>query len=171
MEIGGLAIRGRIDRVDELQDGSRIVIDYKTGKASASGWSGDRPDEPQLPAYACFVVEGDVSGIAFASLGGEEPRFAGLARTSGSLPGVRLVAGKDDPLPARAWDAMMASWRATLTRLAREYRAGDARVDPKTPLTCRYCDLHTLCRVHELAAAAGRMRADEQDERDTDADA
>lgn len=170
MEIAGLAMRARIDRVDELPDGSRIVIDYKTGKANASGWSGERPDEPQLPAYACFAVEGDVAGIAFASLGGEAPRFAGLTRTTGLLPGVRQVAGKDDTEPARAWDATLASWRVTLTRLASGYRAGDARVDPKTPLTCRYCDLHTLCRVHELAAAAGRMSADEE-EGDADEDA
>jgi probable DNA repair protein len=170
MEIGGLAMRARVDRVDELPDGSRIVIDYKTGKASANGWSGERPDEPQLPAYASFAIEGDVAGIAFACLGGEAPRFAGLARASGSLPGVRQVAGKDDPEPARAWDAMRASWRATLTRLAHDYRAGDARVDPKTPVTCRYCDLHTLCRVHEVAAAAGRMAADEDEEGEAHAD-
>ena len=31
--IGGLEFRVRIDRVDRLADGSRVLIDYKTGRS------------------------------------------------------------------------------------------------------------------------------------------
>jgi ATP-dependent helicase/DNAse subunit B len=37
-----------------------------------------------------------------------------------------------------------------LSRLAREFLAGSAAVDPKHPATsCRYCELHALCRIRE----------------------
>jgi hypothetical protein len=47
----GLALKVRLDRVDRLADGSRVLIDYKTGSAAVD-WRGDRPDNPQLPIYA-----------------------------------------------------------------------------------------------------------------------
>lgn len=43
---------------------------------------------------------------------------------------------------------MLGFWRATLERLAQDFIQGDARVDPKHSLTtCRYCELHGLCRI------------------------
>ena len=41
----------RIDRIDRLADGARVLIDYKSGLADAD-WRGERPDNPQLPLYA-----------------------------------------------------------------------------------------------------------------------
>ena len=37
--------------MDRLADGARVLIDYKTGVATAD-WRGERPDNPQLPIYA-----------------------------------------------------------------------------------------------------------------------
>ena len=44
-------------------------------------------------------------------------------------------------------------WRGILHRLMADFLLGDARIDPKDGIkTCdkSYCDLHALCRVHEL---------------------
>ena len=35
--LGPLSLRGKIDRIDELEDGRRIVIDYKSTARSANG--------------------------------------------------------------------------------------------------------------------------------------
>ncbi len=49
----------RIDRIDEMPDGSLAVIDYKTSASvpSPSSWLGDRPSDPQLPLYALAVEQ------------------------------------------------------------------------------------------------------------------
>jgi probable DNA repair protein len=152
MNIGGMTINGSMDRVDELDDGSRLIIDYKTGKASAGKWEGERPDEPQLPAYVCFGSDGPVSGAAFGILDRFAPRFAGITRASGMLPDVKPLGGKDHPAPGQLWDETVQTWRTTLERIARDFLAGDARVAPKNTQACATCDLHVLCRIHERMA-------------------
>lgn len=48
---GGVEFTVRIDRMDRLLDGARVLIDYKTGGVTPD-WRGERPDNPQLPMYA-----------------------------------------------------------------------------------------------------------------------
>lgn len=50
---GDLAISGRIDRVDELEDGSLVVIDYKTGRAVPT--EHEARASMQLAVYAVAV--------------------------------------------------------------------------------------------------------------------
>ena len=48
------------------------------------------------------------------------------------------------------WEHLLAHWKRVLNRLVREFLAGSATVDPKDPrTTCRYCELHALCRIKE----------------------
>ena len=49
--IGGLELRLRVDRVDDVGD-ALVVIDYKTGRVRGTSWRGARMDAPQLPLYA-----------------------------------------------------------------------------------------------------------------------
>lgn len=146
IELGGIVIEGRIDRVDQLDDGARVVIDYKTGQTSIKSWEGERPDEPQLPLYAVHLQRDQpVAGALFAQLRAGALGFNGLAQRAGIAPKVK-PAGENDA----AWHTQLSSWQATLTNLAEAFRAGDARVDPKEyPHTCQYCGLQALCRVHE----------------------
>jgi probable DNA repair protein len=148
--IGGLVVQARVDRVDELEDGSRVLIDYKTGKSSAAAWWGERPDEPQLPLYA-VTDPGEVAAVAFATLRADDVGFKGLARSEGLLPGVRTPADarKDAAFP-RAWPDLLGGWRAAVEVLAAEFIAGHARVAPKRyPRTCEHCTLGPFCRVKE----------------------
>ena len=48
-DISGIEISFKLDRLDRLDDGRKVIIDYKTGKASVNDWFNSRPDEPQLP--------------------------------------------------------------------------------------------------------------------------
>jgi probable DNA repair protein len=141
--LGGLDLRLRLDRIDRLDSGERVVIDYKTGRASVASLLGRRPDEPQLPLYLTAAEPG-AAAVVFAQVRVGEMKFAGLARESGLVPGADV--------PEAGWAAQRAAWSAELERLAAEFAAGAAAVDPKRPgETCRLCDLHALCRIHERA--------------------
>ena len=151
IDIGGVLLNSRLDRVDRLADGSEVILDYKTGMASTNGWLGERPDEPQLPLYT-VSNETDVAGLTFVQLRAREVAFKGLTRDAQVLPEVAALAdNKNFSAQYAAWPALLASWRAVLEQLAHDYLAGHAEVAPKHfPATCEYCGLHGLCRVREL---------------------
>ena len=144
VEVGGLTLRTRIDRVDELEDGSRVVIDYKTGRAKATAWVGDRPDEPQVPLYCATMAGEPVSGAAFAQLRTGDATFIGVAERNslGSMKAMKEL--KDQPMPK-----LIEDWRRVVDRLAEGFRAGNAEVNPKTPSTCAFCRITPLCRVRD----------------------
>ncbi|MEO7727263.1 MAG: PD-(D/E)XK nuclease family protein [Burkholderiales bacterium] len=144
LEIAGLKFSGRIDRMDRLPAGDHVLIDYKTGRATPNEWLGERPDDPQLPLYAISARE-DVAAVAFARIKAGEMRFMGFTRERDQLPKAKT---------AESWEGLLAQWRRELELLGGEFAQGVARVDPKRGLkTCRHCDLHPLCRVHERIAA------------------
>lgn len=141
--IGGIDLTIRADRVDRLDDGTFVVIDYKSGEHSPSEWDGDRPEDPQLPLYAT-ASEAALSGVFFGILKVGKSRFTGLAISETVVPKVKPRLS-DIPFPERV-DA----WRGILQRLATDFRDGNAKVDPKNPQkTCKYCSLPGLCRIGE----------------------
>ncbi|MBE0615796.1 MAG: PD-(D/E)XK nuclease family protein [Burkholderiales bacterium] len=147
MVIGPLTLRGKLDRVDELEDGRRIVIDYKSTADPTGAWLGERPDAPQLPLYL-VASEAEGVAIAFAQVKAGEMKFAALAAEETLLPVKKS-------LPDAGWDAQVAAWRTVLERLATQFAAGAAAVHPKNPRTsCRNCDVQALCRIHERLGAA-----------------
>lgn len=149
IEIGGLALNARLDRVDETSDGRRIVIDYKTGKASPGAMLGARPDEPQLPLYV-VGAEPEAAAVAFAQVRTGEMRFSALARDDDLLPDARAFAGTRYATQHGSWQDVLAAWRTDLAAIAKAFIAGKAEVDPKQyPNTCRLCDVKPFCRVYE----------------------
>ena len=52
-EIDGVTVRGIIDRLDELDDGSLAVVDYKTGRAPRTEQSKSRLSGVQMYALMC----------------------------------------------------------------------------------------------------------------------
>ena len=149
VEIGGLGFHTRLDRVDQTQDGRRIVIDYKTNAPPVGAMLGGRPDEPQLPLYL-VTAEPDAAAVAFAQVKAGGMRFAALARDGDLLPKVKAFAESYYRDRHVSWNEVVAAWRTDLARIAAGFAAGDARVDPKQyPHTCRYCDVKPFCRIHE----------------------
>ncbi|HEV2331871.1 MAG TPA: PD-(D/E)XK nuclease family protein [Gammaproteobacteria bacterium] len=152
-QIGPLTLLTRIDRIDELADGGHLLLDYKTGQVKLQSWLEERPDDPQLPLYAVGERH-DLAAVSYACLKPGETGFLGLAARAGMPEGIGVYAEKRTrPSEAPDWDTLLAYWEKNLTRLAEAYAEGDARVDPKTPLTCERCHLSTLCRIHELRGA------------------
>lgn len=131
VDVGGLKLRIKADRIDCLADGSFAILDYKTSdKLNPKDWDGERPDAPQLPLY--FVKsDRDISAVHFAQL----------------VPGdVETLGLSGRPLAERK-----AGWTAVVDSLGRSFLRGDAAVDPKQfPKTCEFCHLPALCRIGEL---------------------
>ncbi len=131
----------RLDRIDRLSDGSRVLIDYKTG-AAPPDWRGERPDNPQLPLYA-LQHRSALIAVAYGRINAAHCEFVVEAeRADVFLPGKKATRMEG----AGSLAALLDVWSARIERLADEFRRGHAAVDP-TPSACRHCHLHGLCRV------------------------
>lgn len=151
VELGDARFDIRVDRIDELADGRRMIIDYKTGRApSVVDWADPRMEEPQLPIYVLGIQE-DVAALVLAKLRRGECQLRGVAEHVADMPSLKPVTELGFPGMAelRSW------WRSALGRLVDAHRSGDARVDPKDSRTCRHCDAMPLCRVFERGDSAG----------------
>ena len=148
--LAGVPFSLRIDRIDELGDGRRLLIDYKSGQASARRWYGDRPVDPQIPLYAT-AVEQAPAALAYAMLNADSCRFEGVSMAPVAVDGLEEVAN---------WPRQLLDWRVVIERLASEFAAGHAAVDPLRD-ACGTCHLHAFCRIDELRA---RTAPDDDDE-------
>jgi RecB family exonuclease len=137
---GGLTYKLRIDRIDRLEDGSHVLIDYKTGWVQPD-WRGERPDNPQLPMYALRHREGLVA-VAYGGVNARDCRFVAESGRGDIFPSVR--ASRLEGMAS--FTDLVAAWERRVERLAEEFASGAAQVAPKDT-ACRYCHLQGLCRV------------------------
>ena len=149
--IEGINLRLRLDRIDRLNDDSLLVIDYKSGNVTPKAWDLPRPDDVQLPLYAGFAIDSEekLGGLVFAKLRPGEREFAGSVEN----PAATLFAdlkGTDALVRNKLNSARLDEWKRYIERLARDFLAGRATVDPRDyPRTCEHCGLQALCRVQE----------------------
>lgn len=151
VEFNGLQLNLRIDRIDQLENGQLLLIDYKTGTPKVNRWQGERPDEPQLPLYAlCLPQTEDVAAVSFAQVNIKEVKFAGLGELpadggiSGILPSNQV---RGLQLPPE-WDAVKDYWGNALQNLTREFCQGYAAVDFKDINARRYSEAYTPLNRH-----------------------
>ncbi len=154
LDIEGLPVRVVIDRIDELDDGRLVVIDYKSGRnVSVDSWSDPRISEPQLPIYAALAFpDRAVAAVALARVTRDEPGFLGVAESDGLLPEVKSLAAQrkryaEDEFPD--WQTLRRLWAERITELAREVRAGVAAVVFADEKDIQYCEVRPLLRVAE----------------------
>jgi probable DNA repair protein len=148
-----VAIRFRPDRVDRLEDGSLVILDFKTSGTprTASAWKDARPKEPQLPLYLALLrAKGRVvEGIAFGNLPARD-------RCELVGAGAREFSKKFHPPSQKKartradYDAAVAEWIAAVESLAHAYLEGDATVDPRDVAVCEQCGGQAFCRVREI---------------------
>lgn len=165
--IAGLTFSVRMDRVDTLASGKKLLIDYKSGSDGPTAWASERPDNVQLPLYATFAVNSDLEGLLFGRVRPHDPDFCGRLRDAsaslrlGLSPQSALV---KNPLT----DQQLSYWREVIERLGEEFLAGRAEVDPKDGTkTCDSCHLQAVCRIYEQPAVP--ISDDTQDAEGSDA--
>jgi ATP-dependent helicase/nuclease subunit B len=137
---GGLDFRVRIDRVDRLLDGARVLIDYKTGAADPD-WRGERPDNPQLPVYALLSPDALVA-VAYAKVNAAESGFVAESERGEIFPRTR----RSELEGSASFAELIQVWSRRIERIAGEFAAGRAEVAP-TIKACQSCKLQGLCRV------------------------
>lgn len=147
-ELAGIRFRYIIDRVDVTNDGRSVIIDYKTGNVNRNDWLGERLKSPQMPLYSLALDQlkaKSVSGIAFAQMKRGELKFIELAE-AGMFKSLPHLAKKYESL----WQENRPAWPQIFEKLAQDFLAGEALVDPIDAKTCEYCGLFSLCRLPQL---------------------
>ncbi len=158
LEIESMKFSLAVDRIDQLDSGEQVVIDYKTGSSNKPGaWMQERPQNPQLPLYS--ISQEQVDGLSFAQINRNKPSFSGIACSKDLLPGLRMPTPKEVEAGAALataattseqqddrWGIMRELWRVRIGDLAVEMKSGFALVNPQKQ-ACQYCDLAGLCRI------------------------
>lgn len=157
VNIGGIEVAIHPDRIDRLETGGLLIIDYKTGASiDTKNWAAERITEPQLPAYAAIpeYAEGDVAGVVFAKVLLSEPAVTGLADTENLMPKLAAFDSKtqrklypEETFPS--WGAVLQVWRQRLEAIAAEIREGDAGICFSDEQALKYCDVKPLLRLDE----------------------
>jgi RecB family exonuclease len=132
IHLAGLTFDLRLDRLDRLNDGTLLVVDYKTGAVTPKSWELPRPDDVQLPLYAGFAIkeEETLGGLAFAKVRSGDQSFAGYVGDAKAtlIPDL----GNTSALVKQPFDAiMLIDWRQHIEQLAEDFLAGRAAVDPR----------------------------------------
>lgn len=152
--LGPLRLSLKVDRIDKLDDGRAVIIDYKGGQGhKASEWFGERPQEPQLPLYALALAEEmPLAALVFGNLKPGQRGYRGIAEADDLLPGV-VPLEREKLSPTTQWDELKDYWRQHLSRLAQDYVDGQAQVAPRDGKVCQFCAFTALCRIHEQGSA------------------
>ena len=123
--LGKLELIGKIDRIDQLGDGSRVVMDYKTEARSTTQGRLDHAGEDTQLAFYAALLEDDTLSAAYINLGEKE------ATKTYAQPGITEL--RDDLINGILEDTNRISGGALLPAL------GEGKV-------CDYCAARGLCR-------------------------
>lgn len=121
-KLGDREIRGRIDRIDQLEDGAVRVIDYKTGAPKDRKFA---EESLQLSIYAMAVAQMNLSPRELVLVNVQDNTMAVAGRTPKQL----------DTAREKIEDA------------AEGIRRG--QFDPRPGQHCRWCDYRNLCPATE----------------------
>jgi RecB family exonuclease len=137
----GVAIFGRIDRLDIAPDGRAFVLDYKYSGAQRVKDKLKDENLMQAPLYMMAAQHWDhrPAGMFYVGLkGGIE--YAGWCDDD---------TAKGLPLP----EDWLETTRQRTLRIVEEIRGGRVEIVPADRDACRFCDARDVCRI-EVAAAA-----------------
>ena len=111
--LSGIRLKLRIDRQDRLDDGSLIILDYKTG-AKKRFLDGQRePLQIQLVVYACAVNEA-VAGLGLINIDSRSIDFDGAGRSFTSTD---------------SWDEDLLRWKSRVMDAAAQIQRGDVSIN------------------------------------------
>lgn len=119
-----IVYRGIIDRIAKSEDGTMLIIDYKTGKV------GDPLDTNQLPSYALYIFQHNIDAevrLCYEDLRENRSMCATFSRKDARKVKEALLADIQD---------------------IRNTREEDFRANPS--ILCRWCGYNTICESAQL---------------------
>jgi RecB family exonuclease len=144
LDVAGVAVSGRVDRIDAGPDGAAVIRDYKNRAVyPGARWEQDGRLQAALYALAARELLGlDPVGAVYQPLAGADLRPRGLVREE--LGGTAWV-GRDVVDP-EAFDAALEAAREAAGAAAQALRSGRVEACPGrcTPKGCAY---PTICRA------------------------
>jgi exodeoxyribonuclease-5 len=166
IDIEGISIKLIVDRIDTLDDGRLLVLDYKTGsQLDFKNWAQPNITEPQLPIYAAFVLaDSEVAAVCFAKLRIADNAFVGVAAADGLVQGAtvlndnrgrKIFPEADFP----DWPSLMQHWKKSITQIAQALKSGDAAVRFDDEKQLAYCEVLPLLRLPERQLQYERQQA------------
>jgi len=147
LEIEGVIVRGKWDRVDRAPDGSTLVVDYKTGAVDFTPEALARGESPQALAYVLAAeasFEGPCAGMLFYDLKrGEAKR--GLLRGDRLKPDAARHFTRGHAVKEERWNDLLTRGREAVATTAKRIAAGDFSPTPSAA-ECSGCHYGPLCR-------------------------
>jgi ATP-dependent helicase/nuclease subunit B len=131
--IGGVPLRLRIDRIDRLDDGRLVILDYKTGMRRRLLDRDGEPKEIQLVVYAC-ALEQAVAGLGLVNI---DSRSVSI-----DAAGPAFAADAE-------WDRSLGGWKHRVEAAARAMQRGDVRINANQDIQSSR-PLSLLSRISEL---------------------
>jgi ATP-dependent helicase/nuclease subunit B len=138
LNIDGWPFKLRYDRMDELDTGQYVLIDYKTSIPSPLPWHKERPIHPQILMYA--LANSTIQGLMYLAFG-KDFRINGISAQELQIDGVKQT--------KHNWTSLQQHWLAELRELITEIRQGHCQPTPQASM-CKTCDYQSLCRVKQL---------------------
>ncbi len=170
LELGGIELRGRIDRIDVAADGSSAIVrDYKTGKSVASADKFVERGTLQIQLY--MLVARRVLGLdpvagLYQPLGAPAPRdrrARGIAAADDPrLAGLDLV--RSDRKPAEELEESLERAERVASETAAGMRAGLIRRDPLNGKCPSFCSYQPICRLERALGDVGDEPANGSEE-------
>ncbi|NLY64147.1 MAG: hypothetical protein GX070_04225 [Alcaligenaceae bacterium] len=141
----------RMDRIDALEDGQQVIIDYKSGAVPAfkNDWSRPVPINLQLPFYASVMASAEnspVAGLLFARLNARKIELKGIANED---LGVDKLDDRSDWDTNLAWNELLQRWKAVIEQLADDFSNGVADNRAYRQSDLEYCDVKAFLRLEQ----------------------
>ncbi len=111
--LDGIRLGLRIDRIDQLDDGELVILDYKTGMRKVFRRSDGIPNDMQLVVYA-FAVSEPVAGLGLINVDSRS---------------VDIDAAGTEFTPELDWSETLSQWKQAVLVAARDLRRGDVRIN------------------------------------------
>jgi exodeoxyribonuclease-5 len=150
VQICGIEVTLKIDRIHQLESGGLVFVDYKTGQIpKTKSWGEGRITEPQLPIYAAFYAEdiAQVAGVYFGMVKIAEHAFSGVGEEN-------FEAEQDKRKPAFTkdfvdWQNLLLHWKTSIEAIAEEIKSGESAVRFNDENELAYCEVTPLLRLPE----------------------
>jgi len=138
--IGKIPIKIQIDRIDQLQNGKKIIIDYKTGHRISRKLI-ENLYEPQLPLYAIMQ---NSNGIAYAYINTKSMGFYGIGEISSKDFFYKKI-HYNSKFICISWEKQLNNWLNNFKKLSKKFYLGLAIIKPSI-ISCNYCEFYNFCQ-------------------------